>query len=209
MGVVLLVFAWYVYVWTTRRMSLGGKRLVATVGLLCAVAVAALFADELLRELLFGDAYARSTEARFRAYVTVPLLLIEAPFFGFGYARNIVETLELGALDPFYLRLALEGGAVSLVAFVAFMAAVARMLKPVATGGTISTSHSAADSVLARSLRLSFAVIALLALILTLSYVRMYVFLFAGVAMVLLDLWAQEHPRAMHGDQAPSVTPDE
>ncbi len=199
-GVVLLVFAWYVYLWVTRRMSAWGRRLVATAGVLCAVAVVALFADELLNELLFGDAYARSTEARFRAYVTVPLLLIEAPLFGFGYARNIVETLDLGALDPFYLRLALEGGVVSLVGFIAFMVAVARLLGPVTAGG--NSPDATADAALARALRVSLAVIALLALLLTLSYVRMYLFLFAGVAMVLLDLWLRDQQPATIADQS-------
>lgn len=197
LGVVLLVFAWYAYRLISKNMTTAGQWIVALCGAVAGVAILGLFADELIRELLFGDAYARSTEARVAAYLSVPLLLLEAPLFGFGYARNIVETLELGALDPFYLRLALEGGAVSLLAFITFLVASVRMLGPVKTGAADIT-----DVRLAQALRLSLAVAALLALLLTLSYVRMYLFLFAGLAMVLFELYRQEQ------SSASSVDPD-
>ncbi len=187
LGIVLLIFAWFGYRWLTRDMATTGRLLVAICGAVAGAALLGLFADELLRELLFGDAYARSTEARLSAYVSVPLLLLEAPLFGFGYARNIVETLELGALDPFYLRLALEGGAVSLLAFITFLVATVRLLGPVKL-----TSPNSADVRLAQALRLSLAVVVLLALLLTLSYVRMYLFLFAGLAMVLAEVHRRE-----------------
>ncbi len=187
LGAVCLVLGWQIYRTVVARLQGTGRRVAIVCGVLASFALAALFADDIMRELLFGDSYARSTEARFLAYVTAPLALLESPLFGFGYSRNIAETLELGALDPFYMLLALEGGAVALLAFLVFLIGVIRML-----GSTFDATQPAADVALARALRFSLIVTLLLGIILTLSYIRMYLFLYAGLAMVLMELCWQD-----------------
>ena len=187
LGIVLLVFCWYAYQWLAEGMSRAGRRFLAFCGVVVGGGLLLGVGSGLIQEFLFGDAYARSTEARFIAYATVPLLLLDSPIFGFGYSRNIVEALNLGALDPFYLRLALEGGVVSLIAFLVILSGAFRVLRPAAL-----QNESAFDRDLARSLRLAFAVIGLLAIVLTISYVRMYFFLFVGLAMVLMHLWRHD-----------------
>jgi len=183
LGAVALVFGWQLYVWLGAGVTPIVRKFLLFCGLGLAAVIIYTFADQLMQEVLFGDAYARSTEARFDAYLTVPLLLLESPWFGFGYARNIVEQLELGALDPFYLRLALEGGIVSVTAFVVFIVRALAI-----TVVKVDIDSWAVDISLARAIRISITIAALLALMLTLSYVRMYVFLFAGLAVVLTGL---------------------
>jgi len=187
MGAVALVFAWQLYAWLGAKLAPLVRKFVLLCGLGLAAVLIYTFAGQLMQEVLFGDAYARSTEARFDAYLTVPLLLMESPWFGFGYARNIVEQLDLGALDPFYLRLALEGGIVSVAAFIVF---IIRAL--VISLANVKTDLLAADISLARAIGISLSIAALLALILTLSYVRMYIFLFAGLAVVLTGLYSPD-----------------
>ncbi len=186
-GGVILVFGWQLYFWLGARMTAWARKLLLVCGFGFAAFLAYAFAGQLIQELLFGDAYARSTQARFDAYVTVPLLLAESPWFGFGYARNIVEQLDLGSLDPFYMRLALEGGIVSVTAFVVFIVRAISIPAAIVTGESL-----AVDVSLARAIRMSLTIAALLALILTLAYTRMYVFLFAGLAVALTGLYSTE-----------------
>jgi hypothetical protein len=197
MGAVALVFGWQLYAWLGAGMSALTKKLFLMCGFGLSAVLVYAFAGQLMQEILFGDAYARSTEARFDAYLTVPLLLMESPWFGFGYARNIVEQLDLGALDPFYLRLALEGGAVSLAAFIVFIVRVLQI-----SVSTCNSALSESDIALSRAIGISIVVAALLALILTLSYVRMYVFLFAGLAVALAAMPPESSSAARHQDPA-------
>jgi hypothetical protein len=187
LGAVALVFGWQLYVWLGAGMTALARKLLLVCGAGIVAFLAYAFAGQLMQELLFGEAYARSTAARFDAYLTVPLLLLESPWFGFGYARNIVEQLDLGALDPFYLRLALEGGIVSVTAFLVF---IVRALAIAVV--KVDIESFAVDISLARAIRISITIAAILALMLTLSYVRMYIFLFAGLAVVLTGLHSPE-----------------
>jgi len=180
--VVLFIFAWMVYARLSRGFGKWGRRWLAlglgSVGVLMIYMVA----GNLLQSLFFGEVYVNSTNARLLGYIAVPALLVDSPLFGFGYSRHIVAQLEPGQpLDPFLFVIALEGGVVAVAAFFFFMYKASLLLQPIVLGA----AGEVEDARLALGLRLSMGVSIILMLALGLSFVRMYIFLAAGMAIAL------------------------
>ena len=139
--------------------------------------------------LLLGTQYARSGESRALQFVRVPFALSASPWFGFGYARNIIDLVDVGHVDSFFLQTALEGGLFTLVILLAVMYGSTRLVVAVAAD---STDRSYA--IIARHLAVSMGFAFLLSLVLSLSDIRFYVFLFIGLSIVLHQLALSEKP---------------
>jgi len=72
--------------------------------------------------LASGAVGSRSIAERLNQYVVVAAAWVDSPFIGYGMMRNFAYDLEfLNNFDNYWLRLVLEGGAVLLLLFLAFV----------------------------------------------------------------------------------------
>ncbi len=186
-GTLFLMTIWYFYLYVSRGLSPAGRRFLA----LCAggLGVLIIFAaiSGLLESLLFGSAYSRSTESRYFQFILVPLELVASPLFGFGFSRNIIEVVSMHSLDSFLLQMALEGGIVSLLALLTMFYQAGRLLAAVKNSVTDKWFFSTASS-----LQISLAVGVFIGLVLSLSSIRMYLFMAVGLTITLHSLLQEE-----------------
>ena len=185
-AVTSLIFLWYAYAYLVRGFGSWGRAMLNIGAAVAVVLVITLVATGAAESLFLGSESGRSAESRVLQYVRVPIALAESPFFGFGYARQLVDLLDIGHVDSFFLTTALEGGLVSLGAVLFVMFGLIRMLRKVA-----SNSPAEVQAVIARHLAVSIGFTFLLGLVLSLNHIRFYMFLFIGLAVVLHSLSAQ------------------
>jgi hypothetical protein len=199
-GIMIIIFGWYMYRLVSRGMSRIGRRTLFT----CSLPLAAIFivtaTSGIIDEILFGDIYARSTDARWTQFITVPIFIAEYPMFGRGYARNIGEVISMATLDSFYLRITLEGGVVALLALAVFLFRGSRILFPLS-----KTDHGDFDTSLAKALRVSTGISAILMIVFSLAYVRMYVFMAVAIAVVLHSLCSKNNATGPITDAGPTL----
>ncbi len=180
--VMFLMLIWYAHAAATRGLARHMRVIVgaASVGILVVIA---MVAGGLAESLLFESDYARSTESRLFQYVRVPLALADSPVFGFGFARNIIDLVDIGHVDSFYLQTALEGGLVALFALLAAHFLGFRL--------ALLTARSSCDNELVKlagSLTVALAAAFVMSLVISMSSIRFYVFLLLGLAMVVHNL---------------------
>ncbi len=203
LGMTLLVLVWYLYQFVSR--GLGGKArfFLAVVGVVFALGGVLSAATGLLEALLFGEGYASSTSYRVFQYIYGYEALQDSPLFGFGYARNIGDVVDIRPLDSFYLRMLLEGG------IVAFVAVLALLVKTMRVAGAIRRqTRPNVDHSLAHAIGVSMTVALIVMLVLSLPADRLYVFLLMGLAVVLLEMPAQdERGRSNTAGAIKSVAP--
>ena len=181
--VTFLIFTWYAYAYIVRRLGRYGRTFVriaaASLAIIAIIAVSTGAAESLLQ----GTQYARSGESRALQFVRVPLALSASPLFGFGYARNIIDLVDAGHVDSFFLQTALEGGVLTLAILMAVMYSSSRLLVAVDLRSSDRTY-----AIVARHVSVSIGFAFLLGLVLSLSDIRFYLFLFIGLSVVLHHL---------------------
>jgi hypothetical protein len=191
-GATVAIFSWYLYRTISRNMSRIGRRALFSASFVLVAIVIYIIASGLIEAILFGEEYQRSTEARWTQFITVPLYVAEYPVFGRGYARNIAEIVGMYTLDSFYLRIALEGGIVALIAFILYLFRASRLLSPISRVDIVNF-----DTSLAKALRVSIGTCAILMTIFSFAYLRMYVFVVVAVAIVLHSLYKEANKRVL------------
>jgi len=146
--------------------------------------------QSMIQNFLLSGGAGYSTASRVFQYVFSWPLILESPYYGYGYARNIVDVIDLKSLDGYYLRIVLEGGIISLFSLFAIQFKTWRSLASV-RGRPISSD----DRELAISLQTSVALIAIMMLALNMSVSFFYAFLFAGVAVQMKNLMRSKDPK--------------
>ena len=180
LAVTALIFLWYAYSFLVRGMGRYGRTFLNVAAVGAAIALVAVVATGAAESLFFGSEYARSTESRVLQFVRVPIALADAPLFGFGFARNIIDMLDIGHVDSFFLHTALEGGIVALAAILYVIYRSTRLL-----AGVAQNSGDRTVNILRRNLAVSLGFAFLIGLVLSLSDIRFYLFLLIGIAIVL------------------------
>lgn len=182
-AVTALIALWYAYAFIDRRLGRLGSLFLKAVAILVAAGLVAFVASGLAETYVLGDEYARSTESRYLQFVRVPMALAESPLFGFGSARNIIDMLDVGHVDSFFLTTALEGGLVAVLAVVFAMFRGQRLLLEVSAETTDRRTN-----VLARGMAIAIGLAFLLALVVSLQDIRFYLFLLIGLAIAMHEL---------------------
>lgn len=200
LGAMLIIFGWSLYRKISQGMGRITRRAFITFSTAIAAALIYVVASGALEAMLFGEDYARSTTARWTQFITVPLFVAEYPVFGRGYARNIAEIVGMVTLDSFYLRMALEGGMVTLVALAVFLFRGSRIILPLS-----KINRADFDADLARALRISIGISALLMTVFSFAYVRMYVFMAVAIALSLHSLYTGKDKPAEETSRSPSL----
>lgn len=179
MGCSLGIIAWYLYTAVSKGMSRMGKLFLAfSVGGLGVVAIASLGSGLVERSLFTGRS---GTSAAYRViqYGLSAEALTESPVFGFGFARNIGDIVNIIPLDSFYLRMTLEGGIAALISlFMVYYFCFSILKTPIAdTSAKYFKSFNMA-------LRVSLTVSAIAALVLSFPSDRLYLYLIMGLCVV-------------------------
>lgn len=121
-----------VLIYLMRRGRSAG-RVVTWLGVILCTSVGSIALFLLVKEIqgdvllyLIDDEKERSTVARLLQFKTVPLLVSDAPIFGYGYQRHFVYMFDnLYSLDNYYLKMLLQSG---YVGFTVFMLSILLML---------------------------------------------------------------------------------
>ena len=179
-AVLALIILWYAYANFAKRLSRLSRGFMNGLAAAAAVGVLVLVASGAAESLFFGAEYARSTESRVFQFVRVPMALAASPLFGFGFARNIIDMLDIGHVDSFFLHTALEGGLVALLASIYVMYRAIRLLLHVARAPS-----EPVIGIIAGNVAVSIGSAFVLGLVLSLSDIRFYLFLSIGIAIVL------------------------
>lgn len=178
--VMAFIVSMYLYTAMSRGMSRIGKRALLVAGIGLAVSALYLVGGGLLETAFLGSDYARSSESRVLQFVRVPIALSESPFFGFGFARNIIDLVDAGHVDSFFLQTALEGGLVAVVALIFVLVLALNLLRKVSGSSTDSELR-----ILATNLSIAIGAAFVLSLVLSMSVIRFYIFLLVGLSIVL------------------------
>jgi len=159
-----------------------------------------LTADSILNNFLLGSEGSRSTTSRLVQYVLSYPLIKTSPLFGYGYARNIVDVIDINRMDGYYLRTVMEGGLVALTCLVMLFWRSLRKLGRLQNSG---------DYHLALSLRISLCAMAIMMLALNMGTSSFYTYLFFGLTLILERLARarvpQPTPAVSRGLAAPAV----
>ncbi len=139
--------------------------------------------ESMAQEFLFSGGAGYSTASRIFQYVYSWPLILQSPYFGYGFARNIVDYVQLYQLDSYYLRMTLEGGLIALLSLLAVQLATWRRLRSLEkrTRATITRE-------LAIALQTSVGLIVAMMLALNMSVSSFYCYLLAGIAIQLVNL---------------------
>jgi len=178
MGSILLIAS---YRFFCRRLSRRGRIIFTLVGLVAFMLLLYGSWDWFAAKLLSPDRlYARSSLQRVVQHVSAGVLIMQSPFFGFGYARNIADLVDIKPLDSYYLRIMMEGGLVALVSFFALMAVVISKLSRISR-----LAIEKADMYLAEGLLLSVVSIIAMTPVITYVHPSFYLYLIIGMTLVL------------------------
>jgi hypothetical protein len=154
--------------------------------------------DSIVDGFLFSREGSRSTASRFIQYVLSVPLIQASPLFGYGYARNIVDVIDINRMDGYYLRTLMEGGGVGLGCLLALQWRSLRKLYQL---------RNRDDYHLAFALSVSLGAMAVMMLALNMSTSSFYSYLFFGLTLVIerqARVRAQQ-PVPIHGMAAPAV----
>jgi len=178
-GITAMILVWYLYIWLGKGLHRYGRAFLWIC--LGGVVLVALYSIAgYIEAVLFSKEYSRSTFARGLQFVRVPIALIDSPVFGFGFARNITDLMDVGNVDSFFLKTALEGGIVALGASLWAIIATMKILQEVAV-----RSASKDLSLMANALRVSLAFLFISGLVLNLSDINFYIYVNIGLAIAL------------------------
>lgn len=181
-GAVLLVIAWYAYLSISRGMTRFGRMFFALVAIAGGIGAVWVVGSGLIERVLFGEGFTGSTTYRALQYVYVAATLPESPLFGFGFARNIGDVVDIRPLDSFYLRMVLEGG---IAALLAYFLAISRCLS--IHRRLLRQSGDALIRGLATALMVSLTMALLIAFVLSLPFDRLYIFVAIGLTVTIAN----------------------
>jgi hypothetical protein len=181
-GMIVMVFVILCYLTPIIINSFSGIMRVVIISTISLLIIAVLYAslDSLLNSFLFGSGTGKSTASRVFQYVYGWELLLQSPIFGYGYARNIVDVIEIQTIDSYYLRVLMEGGAVALVSLLALFRSTFLLL-----GRVKLNADNESDKQLAAGLQITLAVLAVTMLVINMGTISLYVFVICGSAIVL------------------------
>lgn len=177
------ILGWYVFHYIAAGLSKPGKLLLGAIfGILMAVMLFVL-ASGYIEQQLFGEGYRGSTLYRYLQYVYGMDALIQSPLFGYGFARNIGDIVNIRPLDSFYLRILLEGG---IVALIAYLVALRRAYVLAGYGRSVANSLEAV--VFLRATQILIVVSSVMAIVQSMPQTRVYVCAAIGLAIAILEI---------------------
>ena len=174
-----------------KPLSSTGRTVAVAVATVVAIPLAVMFLDDAVR-LFFSTADAqqtRSAMSRFNQYVFAIPLLSQSPWFGFGFARNIVSVVDINWIDSVYLRTAMEGGAVGLALLLMLLARTSLSLFRIRRTAILRSDWQLTDGLL-----LSQGCLMILMLVLNLPSSILYLFLIVGLTLVLDESMRPNRP---------------
>jgi hypothetical protein len=178
--VILMIFGWYAYAYVAQRFGRYSRVIIRIGVIVLAVTAIITIAAGVADSILSGSQLDRSAESRALQFVRVPLALQASPLFGFGYARNIIDLVDAGHVDSYFLQTALEGGLFTLAILLIVFHVSLKLLVAVRRH-----SDDRNFAIIARHLSVSIGFAFLLSLVLSLSDIRFYLFLYIGLSLVL------------------------
>ena len=182
--ILLLMLAFYGYHYVRRRFGpLDAFLLMSVMVLIGTVALFLLF-DDIVNNFLFGKVGGKSSASRVLQYLFSWPLFLDSPWLGYGYARNIVDVIEINRIDGYYLRIALEGGVVALgcLAWIYW-----RSIR------TLTILHQLGDPGAAQALKLALYMLAIMMLALNMGTGSFYVYLYAAITVAMKRIVLAEH----------------
>lgn len=183
----VLVLGGYAYQFVNARFGRLESTILVLVMALAAATVLALTGKVIVDSFLFSSEGSKSTTSRFLQYAFSIPLVQESPLFGYGYARNIVDIIDIKRMDGYYLRTVMEGGLVALGCLLALYWRSIRMLNRL---------YARTKDDIAVCLRISLGAMAVMMLALNMGTSSFYTYMFFGV-VVMLDRQARASSRVV------------
>lgn len=181
MGSILLIAS---YRFFRRRLSRRGRIIFTLVGLVAFMLLLYTSWGWIVAKLLNANQiYARSSMERLLQHLSASVVIMESPFFGFGYARNIADIVGIKPLDSYYLRTMMEGGLVALVSLFALLAAVIWKLSRISR-----RAIEKADMYVAEGMLVSVVAIIAMTPVIVFAHPSFYLYLIIGMTLVLRDI---------------------
>ncbi|MBS94443.1 MAG: hypothetical protein CL799_08395 [Chromatiales bacterium] len=179
LGFTLAIIAWYLYSFIARGLSKGGRRLLLAFFVFIGLGAALPFLGDIIETVLFGDTEG-STMARYLQYGYTFVALTESPFFGYGYAQNISEIVNIKPLDSYYMRIALGGGLVAIACLLYSMRKAYVLAGSFAARSTDKIVLAAAQAI-----RVMLVTFSISMAVQQMPQIRMYAFLTIGLAIAV------------------------
>jgi len=180
LALLLMVALVYLYSYVTTRLSRIEGTFVLLVTALMLFVVAYFTVEPLIRSFIFGGEGGKSSMNRIIQYILSWNLLLESPWFGYGFARNIVDVIEIKSMDGYYLRTVMEGGVVALSSLIAVFVVTFSNLNKVKR-----LAANQLDRELAFTLQISMLVIITMMLAINMGTSSFYGYLIVGLAVLL------------------------
>lgn len=144
-------------------------------------------ARSIIQGWLFAAGAEKSSLSRVFQYLLSWPLFLQSPWFGYGFARNIVDVIDLDRMDGYYLRTVMEGGLVSLFCLIALFVRSIRRLRMVGR-----RSSDPAAKPLTNALVLTLAGMLVMMLALNMGTSAFYAFLLFALVPVIQANYAPE-----------------
>jgi hypothetical protein len=175
----LFIIAWYMYGFIARGLNKGTRKLLLAFFVFIGLLAIVPFVGDIIETILFGD-YQGSTMAHYMQYGYTFAALAESPFFGYGYARNIGDIVDIRPLDGYYMRMALEGGLVAIACMLYAMRKAYVLAGSFAARSTDKIVLAAAPAIRVVLVTFFFSM-----LVQSMSNIRLYSFLTIGLVMAI------------------------
>jgi hypothetical protein len=181
-GIIAMILVAFIYLYPFILRKLSRIEQILIISILSCLILGTLYLtyESLLSNFIFGQGLAKSSASRVFQYVYSWSLFLESPLFGYGYARNIVDFIDLDQLDGYFLRTVMEGGLVALISLLGLFRITFLLLQRIKVRAT-----NKIDKEFVHALQVSIIVIVIMMLVINFGTGSMYAFVICGSAIVL------------------------